>query len=163
MAANGTTTATQLINPENITANQERLTELGCLLGAFRDVSCSIGTDVIAVTLVQKPANIIQPQPQRPPQPLPKNSTRRRLKLIALIQNFCDNMFDTGYIVTAIQLKPVKPPVPGQRKPWEITVTFEDDYQHAMPPYPSRESVIQASLNAPAENVSAANQPPTSE
>ncbi|PXF41064.1 hypothetical protein BWQ96_09204 [Gracilariopsis chorda] len=163
MSANATTTAMQPINPETITGNQERLTELGCLLGAFRDVSCSIGMDVIAVSLVPKPANIIEPQPQRPPQPLPKNSTRLRLKLIALIQNFCDNMFDTGYIVTAIQLKPVKPPVPGQRKPWEITVTFEDDYQHAMPPYPSRESVIEASLNAPAETASAINQHPASE
>ncbi|CAN8062819.1 unnamed protein product [Agarophyton chilense] len=146
MANNGPGATPAQLSAEAITSNQETLTELGCLLGAFRDVSCSIGMDVLAITLVPKPPNVITPIPQRPPPPLPRNNDGHSLKLISLVQDFTDNMFDSGYIVTRIQLKPVTPPGPEERKSWEITVAFDDEYQHVMPPYPSREREGQTNL-----------------
>lgn len=101
---------------------KEQLNELGCLLGAFRDVAFSIGVEILAITLVpQAQSSIVATSA---PSSLPRGHSRRITKLMALIQTFGDNMKHVGYVLTDVDLKPVAAERPGGKKEWTIRVTI---------------------------------------
>lgn len=113
--------------PKPPTAHELEKTELGCMLGAFRDVAHSIGMQVMAVTLQVGGSPVAKPKPNTPV--LGKKRSRRDKKLIALIQTFADNVLLIGFALTNIDMKPVPKGRPTDRKLWCIRVNLV-----AMPP-----------------------------
>lgn len=94
--------------------------ELGCMLGAFRDVAHSIGMQVMAVTF-EPGGNRVSPRVTGPPT-LPKTLSRRDKKLVALVQTFADNALVIGFKLVKIDMKPVPRAQVNDRKLWRIRV-----------------------------------------
>lgn len=100
-------------------------TELGCLLGAFRDVAFSIGMQVLAVTLRARSEDEATGD-SKGETTLPKGRSRRELKLIALVQTFADNVAYEGYILEKIDMKPVeKDDKVAEKKDWKVRVELK--------------------------------------
>lgn len=106
---------------------QTSLTELGCMLGAFRDVAVGIGMDVMAVTLIARKHDAPPPKPPSPAEcALPKGKSRNVLKLMALIQTFSDSIYHVGYVLDKVDMRHVEPGRPGIKKMWSMRVTIGD-------------------------------------
>lgn len=105
-------------------ASELVLSELGCLLGGFRDVAEGIGMDVMAVTIDPVPKGEAERRPCDKPMPLPKGTSRNMLKLITLIQTFSDSLFHVGYILSSLDLKETALQLPNERKTWNMKVTI---------------------------------------
>lgn len=98
-------------------------TELGCLLGAFRDVAFSIGMQVLSVTLrARAPGEA--PGDATGGTGLPKGRSRRELKLIALVQTFADNAAHVGYVLESIDIQPAGKEK-ADKKDWRVRVQIK--------------------------------------
>lgn len=99
-------------------------TELGTILGAFRDVAYSIGMQVMNVRFrVRRKGEVNARAPQgKGHGGLPQGRSRRELKLIALVQTFADTALYEGYVLEGIDLRQLEGELPAAGKDWEIGV-----------------------------------------
>lgn len=102
-------------------------TELGTLLGAFRDVAYSIGMQIMAVSLRVRRVGEEWKHGQGGSDMarnhmFPKGRGRKELKLIALIQTFADTAWHEGCVVEKIDMKPTDGAQIAEGKKWEIRV-----------------------------------------
>jgi len=110
---------------EDRMTEKKALSELGCLLGAFRDVAFSIGVEIMAVTLIPRDTSKFQAKAGQ--SSLPKGRPRKTLKLMALIQTFGDNMLHVGYVLSQIDMQPVSAAKAVGRKEWTMRVTIGEE------------------------------------
>lgn len=110
--------------------HRESMTEVGCLLGSFRDVAHSIGLNVTAVRLTTRPPGQSvwntrplsdRPQP-RPNEVVDPSTPPSRVKFLPLVHVFCDSMLSAGYVVTHIDTVDCPPAVHGVSKQWKMEV-----------------------------------------
>lgn len=113
--------------PVSLQLEDVERTELGTLIGAFRDVAYSIDMQVMAVSLRVRRAGEEMGSEEgmndaARGQLFPKGRGRKELKLVALVQTFADTVLDEGYVVEAIDMKPAVEVQTGRGKQWEIRV-----------------------------------------
>lgn len=113
-------------------ANMPSMTELGCLLGSFRDVVLSTGMQVTAIWLTPRVGPISQRTDVSRPDARAMSSlpSRRLAKLKPLIQTFTDCLLIAGYVIKKLDLKQCDPPKPGDGKDWVMEV-FIGDMPHS--------------------------------
>lgn len=113
-------------------AKIESMTEVGCLLGSFRDVAHSIGIQITAVRLnLRTPGSELWTDLPISGRPIPRSNIsidrslpRSLAKLRPLLHTFCDCMLVAGYVVTDVDAVQCDPARPGISKQWKMEVSI---------------------------------------